>query len=71
VILLEDLHETGDGPERRTKVMRHRIAERLELAVGRRELGGALLDAALEIFRARSTFSAITLNESASRPISS
>ena len=49
VILLENLHEAGDGAQRRAQVVRHRIAERLELAVGGAQFRGPRLDAQLEI----------------------
>ena len=72
VILVENLHEAGDGAQRRAQVVRHRIAERLELPVGGEQFRRPRLDAQLEIeSRPCSTFSAIVLNESARRPISS
>ena len=49
VILLEDLNEAGNGADRRAQVVRHRVAERFELAVGRAQFGGAHLDAMLEL----------------------
>ena len=72
MILLEDLHEAGDRAQRRAQVVRHRIAERFELAVGRAQFRGPRFDAQLELDAAPARrFSAIVLNESASRPISS
>ncbi len=41
--------EAVDGTERRAQVVRDRVRERLELAIGRLELRGAFLHAALEV----------------------
>ena len=51
VILLENLHEAGDRAQRRAQVVRHRIAERFELAVGGEQFRRPRLDAQLEIQR--------------------
>ena len=49
VILLEDLHEAGDRAQRRAQVVRHRVAERLELAIGGAQFRGCVLDTLLEL----------------------
>ena len=49
VILFEDLHEAGDRAQRRAQIVRDRITERFELAIGGAQFGGPQFDALLEI----------------------
>jgi hypothetical protein len=49
VPLLEQAREAVDGAQRRTQVVRHRVGERLQLAVGRVERLGALDHLALQL----------------------
>ena len=49
VVFLENLNEAGNRADRRAQIVRHRIAERFELAVGRAQLRGAVFDAMLEL----------------------
>ncbi len=49
VVLDERAAEPRHRAQRRAQVVGHRVRERLELAVGGRELGGAILDALLEL----------------------
>ncbi len=48
-VLEQRLAEAVDRAQRRAQVVRHRIAERLELGVGRLQLDGALLDARFQL----------------------
>ena len=49
VVLEQRLAEAVDAAQRRAQVVRDRVAERLQLLVGRFELGGALAHALLEL----------------------